>query len=186
MEDTEIVDLFIKRDETAIKETSNKYGKKLKSISYHLTGSIESSEECENDTYMKAWDSIPPEEPREYLFPFLGRIIRNLTIDLIRKENSKKRSHTYTELTDELSECLSGKENVENEIIATELSKVINSFLEDLSNEQRNIFMRRYYFFDSILEISKEFNISESKIKTTLFRLRERLKTMLSKEGYVL
>lgn len=184
MEDTEIVDLYFKRDEKAIKETTDKYGKKLYSLSFRLSGDKSVSEECENDTYLKAWNSIPPEEPRDYLFPFLGKIIRNLTIDYFRKENAKKRSHIYTELSDELSECLAGKENVENEITAQELGTIINDFLGTLSDEQRNVFLRRYYFFDSVSDVSKKFNISEPKTKTMLFRLREKLKEILTKEGY--
>ena len=184
MEDTEIVDLYLKRDEHAIKETSVKYGVKLRSLSFRLSGSKDISEECENDTYMKAWETIPPQEPRDYLFPYLGRIIRNLTIDYFRKENAMKRSHTYVELSDELSECLSGNTDVESDITTEELTEIINDFLGSLSNEQRNIFMRRYYFFDRVSDIAREFSISESKAKTMLFRIREKLKDTLLKEGY--
>lgn len=186
MDDSIIVDLYLSRDESAISLTAEKYGSKLRTIAYGILSSKSSAEECENETYLEAWNLIPPHEPRTYLFPFLGRIIRHLAIDEYRKAVSQKRDAYVCELTREMEECIPGKKDVAEIVDAKELSQAISQFLENCTYEQRNLFVRRYWFFDSISEISKRYGYSQSKVKTTLFRLREALKDYLEKEGYTI
>lgn len=186
MDDSIIVDLFLSRDESAISLTAEKYGSKLRKIAYGILGSESSAEECENETYLEAWNLIPPYEPRTYLFPFLGKIIRHLAIDEYRKAASQKRDAPVSELTREIAECIPGKNNVEAAVDAKELTRAIDVFLESCTCEQRNLFVRRYWYFDSISDISKRYGYSQSKVKTALFRLREALRKHLEKEGYTI
>lgn len=184
MDDSEIVDLYLSRDESAISHTAFKYGSRLKRIAFRILNSTSSAEECENDTYLEAWNRIPPSEPRTYLFPFLGRIIRHLAIDEYRKNLSQKRNALFSELTLEMEQCIPGRNTAEEAFDADALAGTINSYLSTLSEEQRGIFIRRYWFFDSILEISVRYGCSTGKVKTNLFRMREGLKKYLEKEGY--
>ena len=184
MDDSGIVDLYLSRDESAISETSEKYGRKLRRIAYGILGNISSAEECENDTYLQAWDHIPPDEPRTCLFAFLGKITRHLAIDECRKNTSRKRYALFCELTQEMEECIPAGNDVEESFEAGVLTQFINSFLGNCSPEQRIIFVRRYWFFDTIPEIAGRYGYSRSKVKTTLFRLREGLKEHLRREGY--
>lgn len=184
MDDAAIVELYLSRDETAISQTAQKYGWSLRRIANQILNNMASSEECENDTYLEAWNRIPPNEPRTYLFAFLGRITRHLAIDLCRKDASRKRYALYCELTQEMEQCIPGRELVEESLAAEALSQSINAFLHTIPEEQRNIFVRRYWYFDTVSDISQRFGCSQSKAKTTLFRLREKLKQHLTKEGY--
>jgi len=186
MDDSKIVELYLSRDESAISHTAQKYGSKLRQIANHILDDMESAEECENDTYLEAWNRIPPHEPRTYLFAFLGRIARHLAIDVCRKSASQKRQALFCELTTEMGECISDGSNVENEVEAKELSRAISAFLDSCSEEQRNVFVRRYWFFDSISEICARYGFSQSKVKSMLFRMREGLRDYLTKEGYQL
>ena len=184
MDDSQIVDLYLQREESAILYTSQKYGAKLRQIAAAITGSDLDAEECENDTYLETWQRIPPHEPRTYLFAFLGRIIRHLAIDRVRKDTRVKRQALLTELTDEMSECLPGADDVEQEIEQKELRELINAFLEACSEAEQTLFVRRYWYFDSISELCRRSGLTESNVKVTLYRLRGKLKTRLEKEGY--
>ena len=185
MDDSKIVELYLSRDEAAISETALKYGSRLRSIANRILGDISASEECENDTYLKAWGLIPPHEPRSYLFSFLGKITRHLAIDECRKRDSEKRSAVFCELTQEMRECLpSENDDAESLLEASELRCAVNAFLERQSDERQNIFVRRYWYFDSIPEISRRYGFSRSKVKMTLCRMREELRVWLGKEGY--
>ncbi len=186
MNDSQIVDLYLSRDESAIDETSQKYGKGLRNIAQNILGDIETSKECENDAYLKGWNLIPPNEPRTYLFAFIGKIVRNLAIDRYRHDSSKKRYANFIELTNEIQECISGKADVSSEIEAKELTGCINSFLKSCSEEQRKVFVRRYWYMDSISEICANYHLPQSKVKTMLFRMREKLKEHLIAGGYCL
>ena len=186
MDDSKIVDLYLSRDESAISQTSQKYGLKLRRIANRILNNMESAEECENDTYLETWNRIPPHDPRNYFFAFLGKIARHLAIDECRKKSSKKRYALFCELTKEMEECLPGDNNAEETTDLEALERTINAFLKTCSEEQRNLFVRRYWYFDSIPEISQRFGYSQSKVKTTLFRLREGLKQHLEKEGYTI
>ena len=184
MEDAEIVALFLRRDEAAVKETASKYGASLRRIAAGLTGDPFAAEECENDTYLQAWNSIPPHEPRDYLFPFLARITRYIAIDRCRRESAQKRAGKTVELTREMAECIPSPADGFDAPDAQALTEAINRFLAALPEEQRSIFLRRYWFFDPVKEIAARCGISQSKVKTTLFRLREKLREHLQKEGY--
>jgi len=186
MDDSKIVELYLSRDETAISQTERKYGLKLKRIAYNILNNMASAEECENDTYLEAWNRIPPNEPRSYLFAFLGKITRHLAIDECRKIASQKRQALFCELTQEMEECIPGKNEVEEAVNADALSRSISQCLSGFSETQCNVFVRRYWFFDSISDISKRYNFSQSKVKTMLFRMREELRDYLKKEGYTI
>ena len=186
MDDGSIVDLYLARDESAIERTSEKYGAALRTLANRILDDEPASEECENDTYLEAWNRIPPHEPREYLFPFLGRISRHLAIDRCRRRDARKRSAVLCELTAELELCLPAKENVEAEVNASELETVIRRFLADCTAEQRGIFLRRYWYFDTIPAVAARFGFTQSKVKVTLHRLRERLRAVLEEEGWTI
>ncbi len=186
MEDSAIVDLYLRRDEDAVGQTAKKYGARLRHLAAGILGDPAAAEECENDTYLRAWERIPPQEPRDCLFPFLGRITRHLAIDELRRSQSRKRSGNCLALTKELAECLPGGDRPEERLEAEALRQSINAFLAGCSREQRELFVRRYWFFDSIQEISRRCGLSQSKVKTTLFRLREKLRERLETEGYIL
>lgn len=183
MEDEAIVELYLKRDENAIRHTQNKFGKRILSISKNITGSELTAEEVENDTYLRAWENIPPNKPRSYLFAFLARIARNLSISICRERSALKRSAVLVELSDEMEQCIPSGLSVEAEAEGNMLLELINDFLFSKGEEKRNIFMRRYWYLDTVKEIAKRFGITESKVKTTLFRMREELRVHLEAEG---
>ena len=185
MDDSRIVDLYLQRDEDAIKLTAEKYGSRLRSLAFRVANDERVAEECENDTYLQAWNSIPPHEPRDYLYAFLARIIRHIALNRCRSDNRLKRSAYIFELSNELEQCLPAPDDVERRMDNKALAGAINGFLGSLDPEKRNIFIRRYWYLDSVSDISKRFSMSESKVKTTLFRCRKRLSEYLEKEGYV-
>lgn len=184
MEDGKIVDLYLERDECAVSETKQKYGTRLRSLAYGFVQDHETAEECESDTYMKAWCSIPPHEPREYLYAFLARITRHISLNICRERSRLKRSAFICQLSDEMEECIPSPDDVECRIDGIVLGEAINGFLSTLSEEKRNVFLRRYWYLDSIEEISRRYSLSQSKVKTMLFRSRGKLREYLEKEGY--
>lgn len=186
MEDEKIVDLFLSRDEDALRYSSEKYGKRLSKIAYGIVQDYYASEECVNDTYLAAWNSIPPNKPYTYLYAFLARIVRHISLDCCRQRTSLKRSSHLVELSDELEECIPDKSSVEEYFDSKELMELINRYLLSIDKEKRIIFVRRYFYLDSVLDISSRLKISESKVKTTLYRVRNDLKAFLNKEGYFL
>ncbi len=186
MLDEQIVDLFLSRDESALQHTSEKYGKKLRTLSYGITADAQAAEECENDTYMEAWKSIPPHEPRSYLYAFLARITRHLSLNVCRSRDALKRQGHICALTEEMEECLPSPDDTACRVDDMVLQDAINTFLAALPEEKRNIFLRRYWFLDSIADIARRFGLSQSKVKTTLFRCRHLLREFLIKEGYSL
>ena len=186
MEDSKIVDLYLARDESAISRTAEKYGAKLRRMADWILRNRESAEECENDTYLEAWNRIPPNEPRTYFFAFLGSIARHLAIDECRRAEAQKRQALFCELTEEMEECIPGSSDTESGVEAGELGRAISAFLENCSEEQRNVFVRRYWFFDSVPAICLRYGFSASKVKTMLFRMREQLRDHLQKEGYMI
>ena len=186
MEDQKIVELFFDRSENAISETERKYGRYLSKIAYNILFDSEDSKECVNDTYMKAWNNIPPQKP-QVLSSFLAKITRSLAIDIFRKKHAEKRKGSEFALSlSELDECIPDKFSPENIFEQKELSESINRFLSSLSKENRDIFVCRYFYSDSIKDISSFFGTSESKIKSSLFRSRKMLKKHLEKEGFFL
>ncbi|MBR6772566.1 MAG: RNA polymerase sigma factor [Clostridia bacterium] len=186
MEDNKIVELYLQRDETAISLTAEKYGSKLRNLAFGIVNDVQTAEECENDTYMEAWKSIPPHEPKSYLYAFLARITRHISLNFCRNRNSLKRSALICELTAEMEQCIPSPNDVECRIDDMVFSQLLNDFLSSLAEEKRNVFIRRYWYLDSIAAISKRFSLSESKVKTMLFRCRKQLLEHIEKENYEL
>ena len=184
LDDNRIVELYFLRDETAIKQTSEKYGNRLRSLAYGIVNDQQTAEECENDTYMEAWNTIPPHEPRSYLYVFLARITRHISLNCCRDRSRLKRSAFICELSAEMEECIPAPDDVECRIDDMVLREALTRFLYTLDEERRNIFIRRYWYLDSIAGISKRFALSQSKVKTMLFRIRSQMKNYFEREGY--
>lgn len=185
MEDKEIVDLYWNRIEDAIPQTDKKYGRYLRKISMNILYNNEDSEECISDTYLGAWNAIPPHRP-ERLATYLGKICRNIAINLYEKLNAAKRGGAEPPLClDELEEIVSGND-IQEGFEAALLTEAINTFLESIKPQDRIILIKRYFYMSPVKEIAKECSVSESKVKMTLLRTREKLKTFLEKEGFEL
>ncbi len=184
MDDNAIIELFWARDEGALRETQSKYGGYLYTIACNILANNEDSAECVNDTYMKAWQTIPPNRPVK-LSAYLGAIVRNLAITVFRRRgNLSNGGSQYALSLDELEECVSGGETPPDKAEARLLGRCISAYLRTLSPQTRDIFMCRYYFCDSISDIAGYFGSSETKIKSSLFRTRKGLKEYLKKEGF--
>ncbi|MBQ2676531.1 MAG: RNA polymerase sigma factor [Clostridia bacterium] len=183
MDDKQIIGLYLKRNEAAISETQNKYGRYCHYIAYNILGSDQDAEECVNDTCHKVWYSIPPEQPHNFS-AFIAKITRNLALDKYRKYAAKKRIDSQTALAlDELSECIPSPCDVESVADKMDLSDALSRFIKSLSPQSRKVFVRRYWYLSSIKEIAEDYNISESKVKMLLLRTRNKLKLFLEKEG---
>ena len=184
MEDRDIVDLFLRRDECAIDRTAEKYGSRLRTLAFGIVGDSQTAEECENDTYLEAWNTIPPHEPRDYLYPYLARITRHLALNCCRDRARLKRSAQICALSEELEQCLPAPDDIACRMDDMAFGRLINTFLAGLDGEKRNVFVRRYWYLDSVSDISRRFALSESKVKTLLFRCRKQLRKYLEQEGY--
>lgn len=182
MDDERIVDLYWKRDETAINETKAKYGNYCYSIAYNILKNYEDAEECENDTYLEAWRTIPPQKPK-ILSAYLGTITRRKSIDKWRKKTTEKRDGELQLSLQEFEYYLSDDKSINDEIIAEEMAKKISEFLRTLPEKECNVFLRRYWYFDSITEICNRYGYGQSKVKMMLKRTREKLFSYLEKEG---
>ena len=182
MRDEEIINLYWERQEKAIYETDKKYGRYCNTISFNILQNSEEAKECVNDTYLKTWNSIPPQKPN-ILKVYLGRIARNLAINQYERKKAKKRDYTLEIALEELNECISSKNNVEEEFDYNELVNMLNVFLSELSQDKRKIFLERYWYLYSIKEISSNNKISESNVKTILLRIRSQLKDYLKEGG---
>ena len=181
MEDYKIVDLYWARSEDAIRQTEIKYGRMLASVSAALVPSVQDAEECVSDTYVAAWNSMPDQRPI-YLGAFLSKIVRRISIDKYRRERSQKRGGMEN-FIDELSECIPSETDLQTEYDNRRLSELLNFFLLSLDEQKRIIFVRRYFFSDSIFDIAKMLRISEGKTKTVLHRTRNELRKFLEREG---
>lgn len=186
MDDSRIVDLYLDRDETAIGLTAEKYGGRLRALALGIVADRQTAEECENDTYLEAWRAIPPHEPRGYLYPFLARITRHLSLNRCRERGRLKRAAFISELSAELEQCIPAPDDTACRLDELALREAINGFLGTLDEEKRAVFLRRYWYLDSVGAISKRFALSQSKVKTMLFRSRNQLRAYLEKEGYIL
>lgn len=182
MEDKNIVDLYWNRKDSAIVETSEKYGSYLFKISFNILYSKEDSEECVNDTYLKAWNSIPPNRPK-LLKAFLGKITRNLSIDLYRKNRTKGRSGEVEIAIEELEGVIPSGEDIFKTLDEKYLVEKINEFLESINRQDRKIFLLRYFYLHSSKDIEKLTDIKVSTINTILYRTRNKLRKHLEKEG---
>lgn len=186
MDDKQILDLYWARSERAISETADKYGRYCHYIAYNILHSAEDSEECVNETWLKAWRAMPPKRP-DRLSVFLGKITRNLSLNRYRQYNAEKRGGGQTALAlEELQECIPAAGSVEQIVDDLALTEVLNRFLASLPGERRKIFMRRYWYLSSVKEIAEDFGVGESKVKMALLRSRNELKNQLEKEGIVL
>ena len=183
MEDAHIVDLYWARSETAIDETSAKYGKYCYTIAYNILANAEDSDESVNDTYLAAWNSMPPQRP-SVLSSFLGKITRRISIDKWRARNAEKRGSGEIVLAlDELHDCVPFGTNVEQTVEAAELGKAIDRFVMTLPLMERRVFICRYWYLDPIASICQQFGFSQSKVKVMLHRTRNNLRNYLEKEG---
>lgn len=184
MEDSKIIEFYFDRDEKAISESEKKYGGYCKSIAFNILRNKEDLEECVSDTWLKTWNSVPPTHPKS-LKAFFAKLTRNGAFNIWEKESAKKRgSGELTMVLDELAECIPDSKTVEDEIDLREITSLINSFLYGIPERERNIFIRRYFFTESVKEIAKRYMMKPGAVSTALFRTREKLRTALEKEGY--
>ena len=186
MEDKEIVQLYLSRDERAVSETDMKYGKYCNRLALRILGDHQYAEEAVDDTWLKAWNSIPPTRP-DSLKMYLAKITRNISFSRLRQECAVKRGGGEITLAlDELDECIGTTNSPEEHLSAKELAESIQSLLLELSERERNIFVRRYFFVDSIESIALQYGVKESNVHMILTRVRKKLKKHLIQEGYVL
>lgn len=186
MRDEEIIDLYWARKEQAIEETQKSYGNYCYSIAYHILHDNEDSEECVNDTWLRAWNAIPPGKPGR-LSVFLGTITRNLSFDRWKYKNAVKRGGGAMEIElEELLDCVPSAQSTEDAVEAAELERVINRFLHTLPEKDCNVFLRRYWFVEEYQEIAGRYQMNLNTVKTSLFRTRQKLKAYLEQEGVVL
>ena len=182
MEDSSIIELYWQRQERAIQETAQKYGTFLRNLAWNILHSHDDAEECVNDTYLRAWNAIPPRRPND-LGTYLGKITRNLSIDRLRSRSREKRGGGEVPLAlEELEEVVAGSDSPENEAVRKELVAGLNRFLSELTRQERYVFVRRYWYLDSLGDIAKSTGFSGSKVASMLYRLRGRLKKQLIKE----
>jgi RNA polymerase sigma-70 factor (ECF subfamily) len=182
MEDTEIVTMYFERRETAIQETENKYGVYLKAVAYHILRSFDDTEEVLDDTYMAAWNAIPPTKP-ENLKHFLSRITRNLSFDRLDYKNAGKRQALFVEL----DECIPDRQNdMETIWEAKEIGRVINNFLQTLDSKTCAVFLARYYYAYSVRELAEQYTLSDRQVKYLLSKTRNKLHSYFEKEGVTL
>lgn len=186
MEDEQILELYWQRSEDAIAETAVKYGTYCHSISYGILRNAEDAEECVTDTYLRTWNAIPPQRPK-HLAAFLAKIVRNLSLSRYRKSMAKFRGGGELRLAfEELEHAIPSPHTVESVTAETELIRVLEQYLYKLSKEKRQVFLLRYWYLRSITEISVQMHISESKVRSMLFRVRKELKAYLEEEGICL
>jgi len=183
MNDRDIVTRFFARDESAITALDEKYGKSLNSLSYRITSDSGTAEECVNDTYMKTWETVPPKNPCEYLFAFVAKICRRLSLDRVRGQSRKKRSSELTVICDELAEIPVGDTN-DGELFRAELAAIIGEFVGALPRAQRDVFLERYFYMKPVKETARTLGFTEGKVKSILLRTREKLKLHLLERGY--
>ena len=184
MQDESIVALYWERDEAAIEETKNKYERYLFKIAHNILSDFEDSQESVNDTYLAAWNTMPPHKPT-ILSTYLGKLTRRISIDIFRRKNrSKRRASEYAISLSELEECVTDGSNPEEELEVKLLANAINDFLRTLTKDARNLFIGRYYFLDSLRDAAEYCGMSESRAKSLLFRTRCNLRVYLEKEGF--
>lgn len=184
LEDSKIISLFFERSEQAIRELDCKYGSAVKKTAANILDDRLDVEECVDDTYMKVWDNIPPQVPNP-LVGFVCKIARNLAVNRYHANHAEKRNGKYDLILDEMEECIPSGTDIETEYEAKELSAAINRFLSSLSREDRFLFVRRYWYADSVTDLAAMTNDSANRISVRLFRLREKLRKTLVKEGFL-
>ena len=181
MTDAEIIALYWSRNEDAIAQTDLVYGRKLHTLADRIVQNFEDAQECVSDTYLKTWDTIPPQRPN-YFFAYLAKICRNFALGVLDWKNAAKRKGEVVALTTEMEACIPDPQH-DRKLEGEELGKILNLFLESLSYESRVIFLRRYWYLDTVAEIADGLGITQSKVKTQLHRTRGKLHAFLAKEG---
>ena len=181
MNDAEILALYWQRNENAIRHTDAVYGRRLHVLSERIVNSHEDAQECVSDTYMKAWDTIPPKKPM-HLFAYLAKICRNFALKKLDWKSAAKRNAEVVSLTQEMETCIPD-ETRERELDSRELGRLLDAFLRTLSDENQMFFLRRYWYVDTIAEIAVRYGISESAVQMRLIRTRSKLAEYLAKEG---
>ena len=186
MDDNEIVELFFARDEGAIEAAAGQYGAYCATIALNILGDQGAAEECVNDAWLRCWDAIPPQRPRS-LKCFAGRIVRNLALSALRSEKARKRGGGQGAVAlDELAEVVSGGETPEGALDRQAFRAALDSFLAGLTERNRNLFLRRYWYLDSTEQLAVRFRMSRTQVTTTLHRLRVKLRDHLQQEGFEL
>ena len=184
VDDEEIISLFFARSERAIAELSLKYGGICMKLSRNIVGSPYDADECVNDAYLGVWNTIPPRRPGS-LPAYLCRIVRNISVKKYCFNNAKKRRTGYDKALEELEYCAAGTSSVEDSYTAQELAESINGFLNQLKKGDRVMFVKRYWFADSLSDISEQYGISRHNVSVRLFRIRKKLRKYLEKEGFL-
>lgn len=181
MEDNEIIELFWQRSQRAIAETDQKYGGRLQTLSMNILHDRQDAEECVNDTYHATWNTLPPERPN-YFFAYLAKLARNFSFGKYDYYHAQKRCVTVVELSDEIENCIPAPNDLEQKLDSKEIGRIISTFLYEQSSGMRAVFVRRYWYMDPIKDIAEMFQISESKVKSILFRMRNKLREHLEEE----
>lgn len=182
MEDSDIIEAYFRRDEEAITGTKVKYGPHLYNLSFNIVKNREDAEECENDTYMKAWESIPPARPA-FLCAWLAKITRNLSLNRLKEKKRAKHNADTVAITEEMAECLASPDGIERTLDDRTVERVVNAYLESCDKTRRFVFVRRYYFGDGYGEIAKYTGKTKGNVRTLLYRMRGELRDLLEKEG---
>lgn len=183
MDDASIINLYWERSEKAIKETDIKYGRLCSRLSNNILNNASDAEECVNDSYLTVWNRIPEERPVHFS-AFLCRIVKNLSLKRLEHNTAQKRNPELLVSFEELQGCLSSNNSPEEKLDAEELGKAISDFLRKQKELNRNVFIRRYWYFDSVKKISEDLHVKEERVSVILFRTRNKLKEYLEKEGY--
>ncbi len=184
MEDNQIVELYFQRNADAIKETDSKYGSYCFAIADNILHNREDSEECVNDTWLSAWNAMPPQRPN-MLRMFLAKITRNLSFNRFNARSAEKRGGGEIHLVlDELAECIANESDTEKEYLAKELEQCIRLFVRELPEREGNVFVRRYFFTEPVSTIAKRYGMTDNNVMVVLSRTRKKLKAQLEKEGY--
>lgn len=180
--DDDIIEMFFARSEDAITALDDKYGKACRQISFNIVNNDQDAEECVNDSYLGTWNAIPPARPSP-LLAFVAKIVRNISLKLYWRNSAAKRNSAFTVAYEELEGCLSAVDTIDEEMEAAELARLIEGFLQALSGENRVIFMRRYWFSDSLRDIAELTGLSEKNVSVRLARIRAGLRKYLNDEG---
>lgn len=183
MEDSRIIELYFQRDEAAISETAAKYGTYCHRLAWNILSVEEDAQECVNDTWLQAWNAIPPGRP-DRLGAWLGRVVRNIAFNLWNKNHRKKRYAGMEQLLTELEECIPSPESVEEELEAKELTGAVDTWLGSLSREDRVLFLRRYWYGEAVKELAEEAGMPPGRLAKRMYGLRQSLKGRLEQEGY--
>lgn len=183
MEDTAIIDLFWARNQDALTQTDLKYGPMCRSLAFNILSDREDSEECVNDTWHKAWNTMPPQRP-DSLRAYLGRIVRNLSISRLRQRTAQKRGHGVKIMFSELEDCLPAATSVDRELDNRELAAAISRWLRTLATEDRVLFVRRYWYGDAVHALASQWGFEPNRMAKRMLKLRRSLKQWLEKEGF--